>query len=51
MNTNATFLFDLLPEAQASQTLQGQVSERTRLSKMSIVDDVDFEHRGDAKRC
>ncbi|AVK84439.1 phage portal protein [Lysinibacillus sp. B2A1] len=34
---------DLLSEAQASQALQGQVSERTRLSKMSIVDDVDFE--------
>ncbi|MGE8004372.1 phage portal protein [Lysinibacillus sp. NPDC093216] len=34
---------DLLSEAQASQALQGQVSERTRLSKMSIVDDVDYE--------
>ncbi len=34
---------DLLAEAQASQTLKGQVSERTRLSKMSIVDDVDYE--------
>ncbi|MGE7129169.1 phage portal protein [Lysinibacillus xylanilyticus] len=34
---------DLLSEAQASQALQGQVSERTRLSKLSIVDDVDFE--------
>lgn len=34
---------DLLSEAQASQALKGQVSERTRLSKMSIVDDVDYE--------
>ena len=34
---------DLLSEAQASQALQGQVSERTRLSKMTIVDDVDYE--------
>ncbi|UED81943.1 phage portal protein [Lysinibacillus sp. CD3-6] len=34
---------DLLSEAQASQALKGLVSERTRLSKMSIVDDVDYE--------
>ncbi|AMO33386.1 phage portal protein [Lysinibacillus sphaericus] len=34
---------DLLSEAQASQALKGLVSERTRLSKLSIVDDVDYE--------
>ncbi|MGE7092545.1 phage portal protein [Lysinibacillus sp. NPDC048646] len=34
---------DLLSEAQASQAMKGQVSERTRLSKMSIVDDVEYE--------
>lgn len=33
----------LLEEAQASATMQGLVSERTRLSAMSIVDDVDYE--------
>lgn len=34
---------DLLSEAQASISLKGQVSERTRLSKMTIVDDVEYE--------
>jgi len=34
---------DLLSEAQASQALKGLVSERTRLSKLSIVDDVEYE--------
>ncbi|MEB2279676.1 phage portal protein [Lysinibacillus xylanilyticus] len=34
---------DLLSEAQASQALKGLVSERTRLSRLSIVDDVDYE--------
>ncbi|ACA40628.1 phage related protein [Lysinibacillus sphaericus C3-41] len=33
----------MLSEAQASQALKGLVSERTRLSKLSIVDDVDYE--------
>lgn len=34
---------DLLSEAQASQALKGLVSERTRLSKLSVVDDVEYE--------
>ncbi|MCP3741452.1 phage portal protein [Rossellomorea sp. BNER] len=33
----------LLEEAQATQALRGHVSERTRLSALSIVDDVEFE--------
>jgi SPP1 family phage portal protein len=34
---------DLLQEAQTTQSLKGHVSERTRLSQLSFVDDVDFE--------
>lgn len=34
---------DLLSEAQASTQLQGQVSERTRLAALSIVDDPQYE--------
>ncbi|MBU5214366.1 phage portal protein [Heyndrickxia oleronia] len=34
---------NLLEEAQATQALRGQVSERTRLSALSVVDDVDYE--------
>lgn len=34
---------DLLNEAQASTQLQGQVSERTRLAALSIVDDPQYE--------
>lgn len=34
---------DILSEAQASQALKGQVSERTRLAQLSIVDDVEYE--------
>lgn len=33
----------LLEEAQATSMLKGNVSERTRLAAMSIVDDVDYE--------
>ena len=34
---------DLLSEAQANQSLLGLVSERTRLSALTIVDDVQYE--------
>ncbi|MCM3413534.1 phage portal protein [Metabacillus litoralis] len=34
---------NILEEAQATQALRGQVSEKTRLSTLSIVDDVEFE--------
>lgn len=33
----------LLEEAQATQSLRGHVSEKTRLSALSIVDDVEYE--------
>ncbi len=34
---------NLLDEAQTTQSLQGRVSEKTRLSLLSFVDDVDYE--------
>lgn len=34
---------DVLQESQTTQALKGNVSERTRLSQLSFVDDVDFE--------
>lgn len=34
---------NLLDEAQTTQALKGNVSERTRLAALSIVDDVDYE--------
>lgn len=37
------FPLHLLDEAQTSATLKGQVSERTRLSLLSFVDDVEYE--------
>ncbi|MGG3662529.1 phage portal protein [Bacillus gobiensis] len=36
---------NVLEEAQATAALRGQVSEETRLSKLSFVDDVQFEIR------
>jgi len=36
---------NVLDEAQSTQALKGYVSEKTRLSQLSIVDDVEFEMR------
>lgn len=40
---------NLLDEAQSTTQLKGNVSERTRLSQMSFVDDVDWEMKEMAK--
>lgn len=37
------FPLNLLDEAQTSATLKGLVSEQTRLSQLSFVDDIEFE--------
>lgn len=37
------FPLNLLDEAQSSATLKGLVSEQTRLSQLSFVDDIEFE--------
>jgi len=43
LNMKRNFPLDILSEAQANSQLKGLVSEETRLSQLSFVDDVNYE--------